>query len=177
MEAWNALGQCFWKKGELHYAKYCFTQALQLRKNKVSLRELSRVLRLIEKPALVEERMVAQWKKEKEVKLDSSPPSRAEIQSAVAASQRRLRQNVKESVEKAREAIAMDFKDGESWCTLLFIILLYFGNQMCTACHLTVYSNCTDALGNAYLSHYMINTNDMEDITKALQAFTQAVCP
>lgn len=45
VEAWNTLGEQYWKKGDLIGAKNCFTGALQQNKNKVSLRNLSMVLR------------------------------------------------------------------------------------------------------------------------------------
>ncbi|CAL1590825.1 unnamed protein product [Knipowitschia caucasica] len=45
VEGWNILGEQYWKKGNLSGAKNCFTVALQKSKNKVSLRNLSMVLR------------------------------------------------------------------------------------------------------------------------------------
>ncbi|XP_077401482.1 tetratricopeptide repeat protein 5 isoform X2 [Vanacampus margaritifer] len=45
VEGWNTLGEQYWKKGDLMAAKNCFTGALQQRKNKVSLRNMSMVLR------------------------------------------------------------------------------------------------------------------------------------
>ncbi|CAJ1086136.1 tetratricopeptide repeat protein 5 [Xyrichtys novacula] len=45
VDGWNTLGEQFWKKGDLMGAKNCFTGALQQSKNKVSLRNLSMVLR------------------------------------------------------------------------------------------------------------------------------------
>ncbi|XP_031555752.1 tetratricopeptide repeat protein 5-like [Actinia tenebrosa] len=45
VEAWNALGECYWKKGDMAAAKNCFTGALSHSKNKESLRNLSMVLR------------------------------------------------------------------------------------------------------------------------------------
>ncbi|XP_028285096.1 tetratricopeptide repeat protein 5 [Parambassis ranga] len=45
IEGWNTLGEQYWKKGDLVGAKNCFTGALQQSKNKVSLRNLSMVLR------------------------------------------------------------------------------------------------------------------------------------
>ncbi|XP_076017838.1 tetratricopeptide repeat protein 5 [Genypterus blacodes] len=45
VEGWNTLGEQYWKKGDLVAAKECFTGALQKSKNKVSLRNLSMVLR------------------------------------------------------------------------------------------------------------------------------------
>ncbi|XP_034020516.1 tetratricopeptide repeat protein 5-like [Thalassophryne amazonica] len=45
IEGWNTLGEQYWKKGDLIAAKNCFTGALQQSKNKVSLCNLSMVLR------------------------------------------------------------------------------------------------------------------------------------
>ncbi|KAM9833270.1 tetratricopeptide repeat protein 5 [Syngnathus typhle] len=45
VEGWNILGEQYWKKGDLMAAKNCFTGALQQSKNKVSLRNMSMVLR------------------------------------------------------------------------------------------------------------------------------------
>ncbi|CAL8241640.1 unnamed protein product [Merluccius merluccius] len=45
VEGWNTLGEQYWKKADLVTAKNCFTGALQQSKNKVSLRNLSMVLR------------------------------------------------------------------------------------------------------------------------------------
>lgn len=45
VDAWNTLGEQHWKKDDLIGAKDCFTGALQKSKNKVSLRNMSMVLR------------------------------------------------------------------------------------------------------------------------------------
>ncbi|XP_046463732.1 tetratricopeptide repeat protein 5-like [Daphnia pulex] len=45
VEAWNELGECFWKGGDTLSAKNCFSCALEKLRNKVSLRNLSIVLR------------------------------------------------------------------------------------------------------------------------------------
>ncbi|XP_035679032.1 tetratricopeptide repeat protein 5-like [Branchiostoma floridae] len=45
VEAWNNLGECYWKKGDVEAAKNCFSGALTKSRNKVSLRNLSMVLR------------------------------------------------------------------------------------------------------------------------------------
>nr|CAD7612348.1 unnamed protein product [Timema genevievae] len=45
VEAWNELGDCYWKRDEIKEAKNCFMGALGHRKNKVSLRNLSMLLR------------------------------------------------------------------------------------------------------------------------------------
>ncbi|XP_033992684.1 tetratricopeptide repeat protein 5 [Trematomus bernacchii] len=47
VEGWNTLGEQYWKKGDLTGAKNCFTGALQQSRNKVSLRNLSMVLRQV----------------------------------------------------------------------------------------------------------------------------------
>ncbi|XP_028838844.1 tetratricopeptide repeat protein 5 [Denticeps clupeoides] len=45
VDGWNTLGEQYWKKGDLAAARTCFTGALQQKKNKVSLRSLSMVLK------------------------------------------------------------------------------------------------------------------------------------
>lgn len=44
-EAWNAMGHCTWKKGNLPGAKNCFERAQDLQANKASLQNLSMLLR------------------------------------------------------------------------------------------------------------------------------------
>ena len=44
-EAWNQLGECFWKKGDNQSALNCFESALKHEVNKISLRNASMVLR------------------------------------------------------------------------------------------------------------------------------------
>jgi len=45
VEAWNELGTCFWKKGDIKAAKSCFESAVREGKNPESLRNLSMILR------------------------------------------------------------------------------------------------------------------------------------
>ncbi|XP_015602216.1 tetratricopeptide repeat protein 5 [Cephus cinctus] len=45
IDAWNELGECYWKNDDIQQAKNCFIGALPHGKNKVSLRNLSMVLR------------------------------------------------------------------------------------------------------------------------------------
>ncbi|KAG8193579.1 hypothetical protein JTE90_000216 [Oedothorax gibbosus] len=45
VQAWNELGLCFWKKGDMKAAKSCFESALREEKNAESLRNLSMILR------------------------------------------------------------------------------------------------------------------------------------
>lgn len=56
VEAWNELGECYWKNDDIQQAKNCFVGALRHGKNKVSLRNLSMVFR--QEPIVnVEQRM------------------------------------------------------------------------------------------------------------------------
>jgi len=48
VEAWNELGECYWKAGNALSAKNCFSCALEKSRNKVSLRSLSVVLRQLQ---------------------------------------------------------------------------------------------------------------------------------
>jgi len=45
VEAWNELGECYWKRAQVDNAQNCFEGALNHRQNKVSLRSLSIVMR------------------------------------------------------------------------------------------------------------------------------------
>ncbi|GLH11182.1 Tetratricopeptide repeat protein 5 [Gryllus bimaculatus] len=47
VDAWNELGECYWKKDDIDGARNCFAGALKHAKNKVSLRNLSIVLRQV----------------------------------------------------------------------------------------------------------------------------------
>ena len=58
--AWNELGECLWKKGDLAAARHCFDGSLAQRRNAAALRSLSMVLRKLgssprEKVALMDE--------------------------------------------------------------------------------------------------------------------------
>jgi tetratricopeptide repeat protein 5 len=111
IEAWNALGNTYWKKKEMKAASNCFRRALEQQKNKESLRRLSVVLRSMATDA-----------KDDEAKLR------------------------KESLDCAKQAIAMDAKDGESWYIM----------------------------GNAYLTNYFSACRDFSDMEKALKAYDRA---
>ncbi|XP_064610939.1 tetratricopeptide repeat protein 5-like [Liolophura sinensis] len=110
VEAWNNLGECYWKCEDIVAAKNCFTGALNYSKNKVSLRNLSMVLR----------------------QLSGSPTERAKL--------------IEESVEKAKEAVQLDIKDGSSWVIL----------------------------GNAHLSMFFAGGQHPKSLKQALSAYAQA---
>lgn len=46
-DAWNSLGQCLWKKGDLVQARNCFLESINQMKNKEALLELSILMRQI----------------------------------------------------------------------------------------------------------------------------------
>lgn len=56
VEAWNELGECYWKNDDIQQAKNCFVGALPHGRNKVSLRNLSMVLR--QEPTISHEQKV-----------------------------------------------------------------------------------------------------------------------
>ncbi|XP_065828277.1 tetratricopeptide repeat protein 5-like [Oscarella lobularis] len=92
--AWNSLGECFWKAGNVASARHCFNGVLSHEKDKVALRNLSMVLRQL---------------------------SEGEERS----------KNILLSVERAKEAIALDVTDGMSWYVLgnAYLSLFFAGGQ------------------------------------------------
>ncbi|KAL4234244.1 Tetratricopeptide repeat protein 5 [Mactra antiquata] len=110
VEAWNNLGELYCKKGDVNNARNCFTGALTHLKNKISLRNISMVLRQLTVSA--EERV----------------------------------KNVEDSVEKAKEAVQMDIKDGQSWLIL----------------------------GNAYFSLFFATGQNPKILQQAMSAYKQA---
>ncbi|XP_028649468.1 tetratricopeptide repeat protein 5 [Erpetoichthys calabaricus] len=110
VDAWNQLGEVYWKKGDLTGAQTCFSGALSHCENKVSLRNLSMVLRQIR------------------------------------TSGEDYSTNVFESVNKAKQAVQLDIKDGTSWYIL----------------------------GNAYLSLFFISGQNPKMSQQALSSYAQA---
>jgi tetratricopeptide (TPR) repeat protein len=51
VEAWNSLGECYWKQGNIEGAFNCFNGALGQAQSKVTLRNLSMILRQMGKDA------------------------------------------------------------------------------------------------------------------------------
>nr|CAI5824010.1 unnamed protein product [Callosobruchus analis] len=56
VEAWNELGECYWKNDDISKSVNCYERALKERKNKISLRSLSMLARQV-KSANAEERV------------------------------------------------------------------------------------------------------------------------
>ncbi|GAB5370303.1 hypothetical protein AAMO2058_001481000 [Amorphochlora amoebiformis] len=107
IDAWNCLGSEYWKKPDLKAAEDCFRGALEQKKNKVSLRKLSMVVRNFGDKETYGKRLG-------------------------------------DSIKLAKDAIAMDVKDGESWYIL----------------------------GNAYMSSFFetFSASDLEGCLKAYEA-------
>lgn len=111
VDGWNHLGECYWKNKDVTSAKNCFIGALNHSKNKVSLRNLSMVLRQL--------------------------PTKDAFEKADI---------VRESVEKAKEAVEMDIADGNSWAIL----------------------------GNAYLSLFFAAGQNPRALKQAMSAYALA---
>ncbi len=118
VDAWNCLGECFWKKQDYITAKSCFEGALKQGRESSTLRLLSILLRQIRPAATTVKEQIEKAK-----------------------------QNINESIKIAKEAVALDFKDAESWYVL----------------------------GNAYLGSFFNLNHDPDDLKKALQAYERAV--
>jgi len=110
VEAWNHLGECLWKKQDILGAKNCFTGALSHSKNKISLRNLSMVLR----------------------QQKVNPIEKAQL--------------IEDSVQRAKEAVQLDIKDGASW----------------------------SILGNAYLCQFFSKGQNVTILKQCMQAYSQA---
>ena len=74
---------------------------------------------------------------------------------------------VKESVERAKEAVALDVKDGTSWSK----------PELSSDDLYLVYANflCTVVLGNAYLSLFFMTNQDPKLLKQCVSAYNQAV--
>ena len=109
---WNVLGDILWKKKDYVGAKMTFEAAIEqvkffmttyiiiidylskCGKNKVSLRSLSMVMRCLEESTVNLTKKAAH--------INFLAKGRAE--------------NVRESVDFAKQAVSLDLKDGDSWC-------------------------------------------------------------
>ncbi|EDO45981.1 predicted protein [Nematostella vectensis] len=146
VEAWNCLGECYWKKGNVAAARNCFVGALSHSKNKASLRNLSMVLRQI----------------------GSDSKERAD--------------NVRLSVEKAKEAVSLDITDGMSWYVLgnAYLSLFFSGSQSPQ-----ILKQCMSAYGQAEKDLVAANNPDLhfnramaykyqEEFKQSVENFRQA---
>ena len=111
VDAWNALANCFWKKGDLIQAQQCFQSALEQRENAHSLREMSILRRQL------------------------------------GGSNTEMVDNMVQSLNEAKKAIALDVTDKKSWYVL----------------------------GNAHLAQFFQLQHDPADLSKALKAYRRAM--
>ncbi|XP_026318134.1 tetratricopeptide repeat protein 5-like isoform X2 [Hyposmocoma kahamanoa] len=112
VDAWNELGECYWKNMNVKDAKASFEGALKHERNRLSLRCLSIILRQ-----------------------ESGANKRGEATATIF-----------KSVELAKEAVALDPKDGVSWTIL----------------------------GNAYLCQFFMVAQDTVTLKACLSAYKQA---
>lgn len=110
-DAWSALGECFWKKGDVPAARNCFQCGVEQGVSPACLRNLSMALRKLPGDAAT------------------------------------TRANIQASVVKAKEAVAANVRDGESWYVL----------------------------GNAYLASFFGTFHDPADLQKSLAAYSKAI--
>lgn len=92
VEAWNYLGECYWKKRDFEMCKNCFEQSLKINKNKLALRGLSMVMR----------------------QLINAPPQKDQQISKFDY----VKTLLEESIRYAKESLQLDFKDGMCWYIL-----------------------------------------------------------
>ena len=109
-DAWNYLGECYWKQRDFESSRNCFLKSLSIEKNKLSLRGLSMINRQL---AIIP---------------PSTPPSisatpLANSESAAAITPKSL---IEDSVKYAKEALQLDIKDGLSWYILANSYLAQF---------------------------------------------------
>ena len=103
MDAWNYLGECYWKKRDFVMCKNCFEQSLAISRNKLSLRGLSMVMRQLVNVPINKEQM-----QHHQTSMPRS--SNQEI-----SKHDYIRNLMDESIKYAKEAIQLDAKDGMSW--------------------------------------------------------------
>jgi tetratricopeptide (TPR) repeat protein len=100
VDAWNYLGECYWKKRDFEMCKNCFEQSLNIQKNKLSLRGMSMVLRqLINVPSNKEQ-------------------LQANNNNQQLAKYEHVKNLLEESIKYAKDSLQLDPKDGMSWYIL-----------------------------------------------------------
>jgi tetratricopeptide (TPR) repeat protein len=112
VEAWNSLGEVFWKKGDLESAHNCFEGALKQTDGRCvkALRELSMLSRQMGSPQAPL----------KDANGQIIPGSESVTTAASTVD------NVKRSVDLAKKAVALDVRDGTSWYYLGTAIMTRF---------------------------------------------------
>eukprot|EP00299_Pterocystis_sp_00344_P015279 c7620_g1_i1.p1 GENE.c7620_g1_i1~~c7620_g1_i1.p1 ORF type:complete len:425 (+),score=106.86 c7620_g1_i1:26-1276(+) len=149
VDAWNALAECYWKKKNYDFAKTCFTAAIKVVRNKVSLRRLSMIHRIL-------------------INENQHSLSPLEFQEELA-----------KSMEMAKEAISMDIKDGVSWYVMGNALMGQFfgvkgtGGQTQYLRHaIKAYNQAESLLGDSQIPDLFYNRANIETY---LQDYGRAV--
>lgn len=97
---------------------------------------------------------------------------------------------VEESILHAKQAVSLDIKDGQSWCTIPFQSLLiyickwyienftFLGMKFISFPHKWIGTFCTyaDTLGNAYLTSFFVSGAwDRSKLHQSLKSYQNAV--
>lgn len=100
VEAWNYLGECYWKKRDFKMCRICFEQSLSICRNIKNLRGMSMVIR----------QLITDVPKN---------DSNNNIQGAQTTSRyEHIKNSLEESIKYAKESLQLDVKDGMSWYIL-----------------------------------------------------------
>ena len=95
IEAWNQLGECYWKKRDFEMCKNCFEQSLNISRNKQGLRGMSMVMRQL-----------------------IDVPQQHDKQQQTTSRYESIKNSLEESIKYAKESLQLDMKDGMSWYIL-----------------------------------------------------------
>lgn len=98
IEAWNYLGECYWKKRDFEMCRICFEQSLSIARNKQGLRGMSMVTRQL---------------------IDVPEGGKQQAQQVASVSKYdHIRNSLEDSIKYAKESLQLDVKDGMSWYIL-----------------------------------------------------------
>lgn len=103
-DAWNYLGECYWKQRDFESSRNCFIKSLCIEKNKLSLRGLSMINR----------------------QLASQPPTQQPANGDTTQQLSTPKSLIEQGVQYAKEALQIDIKDGMSWYILANSYLAQF---------------------------------------------------
>ena len=101
-DAWNYLGECYWKQRDFESSRNCFIKSLIIEKNKLSLRGLSMINRQL-------------------ASIPPQPPASGDNNQIITP-----KSLIEEGVKYAKEALQIDIKDGMSWYILANSYLAQF---------------------------------------------------
>ena len=88
-----------------------------------------------------------------------------------ASDEPKRKANFKKSIELATKAVSLNMKDSQSWCKSYF---KSFGAKCLLYEKVELINSFLDVLGNAHLTNFFTNGESIEELTKALKAFSQS---